>query len=310
MHHPRLTFRGYRPPPMSRRLRFPAALVAVAITALLAACGSDDDASTASGATTAADDTAVDVTLEPATPPSVPDVALPDEIPTELVTTVITPGACAPAEVGDTVLVHYVGVRAEDGAQFDTNFGSDPFAVTLGAGGVIEGWDEGLVGVTTGERLQLDIPNEMAYGDAAQGTVIKAGDALTFVIDVVAVVPAADEAGAVTQADIPTSTEQAAAVETDDVRPGDCTTLDEGMTGVFHLVAARRDDGTILQSTWDAMQPETLAVTTDGLVPGLAEGLTGMEVGGRRVIVLPYDETTGLTPETDVVIIADLLAAY
>ena len=46
----------------------------------------------------------------------------------------------------------------------------------------------------------------------------------------------------------------------------------------------------------------------DGLVPGLAEGLVGMQVGGRRIVTLPYTADNGLTPETDVLIIADLLA--
>ena len=50
--------------------------------------------------------------------------------PTELVTTVITEGTGTPAANGDTVLVHYVGVRSEDGTQFDTNYGSDPLPVT------------------------------------------------------------------------------------------------------------------------------------------------------------------------------------
>ena len=68
------------------------------------------------------------------------------------------------------------------------------FPVTLGAGGVIAGWDEGLVGSTAGERRQLDIPSELAYGDQPQGDVIQAGDALTFVIDVLAVVPPTDPA--------------------------------------------------------------------------------------------------------------------
>ena len=307
-HHPRLTFRRYRAPAMSRRLRLPAVLAAVAVTAALTACGgSDDDSSDGSTATT--EDTVTDVSLVPATQPSVPEVAIPDSIPTELVKTTLTPGTGTPAAAGDTVLVNYVGVRSETGEQFDTNFGGAPYPVTIGAGSVIQGWDEGLVGVSAGERVQLDIPNDLAYKDQPQGDVIQAGDALTFVIDVQAVVPAVDPALAPTATDIPTSDEKATEVEIDDVRPGDGATLEDGQTGVFHLVLARRDDGTVIQSTWDAMEPQPLPIA-EGLLPGLAEGLTGMQVGGRRVITLPYDSALGLTPETDVVIVADLLTAY
>ena len=63
-----------------------------------------------------------------------------------------------------------------------------PFEFQLGVGGVIPGWDQGLVGSQAGGRYQLDIPSDLAYGDADQGEVIKAGDALSFVIDVLQVI--------------------------------------------------------------------------------------------------------------------------
>ena len=132
-------------------------------------------------------------------PVSVPAVSLPAATPTELVVTEITPGEGPEAAAGDTVFVNYVGVRSEDGQEFDSNYGSDPYPVTLGAGGVIAGWDQGLVGSTAGQRLQLDIPNDLAYGDQPRGDVIQAGDALSFVIDIVAVVPATDQADAPTR---------------------------------------------------------------------------------------------------------------
>ena len=123
-HHPRLTFRRYRAPAMSRRLRLPAVLAAVAVTATFTACGGDDDAAdstSATAATTAApEDSVTDISLVPATQPSVPEVAIPDSLPTELVKTTLTPGTGTPAAAGDTVLVNYVGVRSATGEQFDT----------------------------------------------------------------------------------------------------------------------------------------------------------------------------------------------
>ena len=137
---------------------------------------------------TTADDTAA---TDPPPPPASgdkPEVALPDELPTELGVTTLVDGAGPEADTGDTVLVYYVGVRSEDGTEFDSNFGSGaPFPVLLGANGVIQGWEQGLIGVRAGDRVQLDIPAPLAYGDTARGEVIQAGDALTFVIDVVEV---------------------------------------------------------------------------------------------------------------------------
>ena len=124
--------------------------------------------------------------------PDKPEVDTPSEIPSELVITELSAGTGPVAATGDTVTVHYVGVRSEDGAEFDNSYDrGSTFPVILGAGGVIVGWDEGLVGAQAGQRIQLDIPADLAYGDSPRGEIIQAGDALTFVIDVMAVTPAA-----------------------------------------------------------------------------------------------------------------------
>ena len=77
--------------------------------------------------------------------------------------------------------------------------------------------------------------------------------------------------------------------------------------GLVGSNAARGDDGTVLTSSWVDGQAQPLPISEEDLLPGLADSLVGMQVGGRRVITLPYDPDSGLTPETDVVIIADLL---
>ena len=123
--------------------------------------------------------------------PPKPEVEIPAATPEDLVVSVLAAGDGPEAAAGDTVLVHYVGVRSEDGAEFDNSYDSGtPFPVTLGAGGVIAGWDEGLVGAQAGSQIQLDIPSDLAYGDSPRGEIIQAGDALTFVIDVMSVTPA------------------------------------------------------------------------------------------------------------------------
>lgn len=121
-----------------------------------------------------------------------PSVLVPLELPTELVITDIEEGTGEGAENGDVVEVNYVGVRSADGVEFDNSYDRGAtFPVTLGAGGVIAGWDQGLVGVKEGGVRQLDIPADLAYGDADRGT-IRPGDALSFVVEVVSITPAAD----------------------------------------------------------------------------------------------------------------------
>ena len=289
------------------------ALAPIALVVALAACGGDDDAGSdaTEPAASSVPGSVTDMSLVPVTtvPVSVPDVELPESIPTELVITEITPGSGPAAAAGDTVYVNYVGVRSEDGEQFDTSFGGDPFPVTLGSGGVIAGWDQGLIGATAGERLQLDIPADLAYGDSPppQSEVIQAGDALTFVIDVLAVVPPTDPADEPT--DIPTSSELVTAVETEDVVVGEGEPLQPGQTALVHVVAARGDDGSVLQSTWVDGAPQAVTIPEGELSEEVA-ALVGMQVGGRRAITLPPDPNLGLTPETNVVIIADLVGTF
>jgi len=88
------------------------------------------------------------------------------------------------AEVGDTVVVHYVGVNP-DGEVFDQSWERETFPVTLGAGEVITGWDEGLVGAKVGERRRLEIGADNAYGDRGAGDKIPPGAPLAFEVDIV-----------------------------------------------------------------------------------------------------------------------------
>lgn len=106
--------------------------------------------------------------------------------PTELEVEDVIEGEGPGAKEGDSLSVEYVGVLFDNGAEFDSNFGTGmPFDVVLGAGGVIEGWDEGLVGAQEGDRRQLTIPADLAYGPQGQPPTIPPDSALIFQIDIV-----------------------------------------------------------------------------------------------------------------------------
>ena len=87
------------------------------------------------------------------------------------------------AEEGDTLTVHYVGTLP-GGAVFDTSRreGGSPFTFTLGAGEVIRGWDEGLVGMRVGGTRVLVIGPEYGYGASAVGP-IPANSTLIFEVE-------------------------------------------------------------------------------------------------------------------------------
>ncbi len=64
---------------------------------------------------------------------------------------------------GCRVKVHYTGTL-RDGRVFDSSEGREPLAFTVGAGQMIEGFDEGVLGMSPGERKTVVIPPERAYG--------------------------------------------------------------------------------------------------------------------------------------------------
>jgi peptidylprolyl isomerase len=114
-----------------------------------------------------------------------PEIDFPDfDPPTDLVVTEITEGSGAEATAGSTVTVHYVGVAHSTGEEFDASYNrGEPLRFRLGVGQVISGWDQGVQGMKVGGRRQLVIPPHLGYGDRGAGGVIKPGETLIFVVD-------------------------------------------------------------------------------------------------------------------------------
>ncbi|GAA4432094.1 FKBP-type peptidyl-prolyl cis-trans isomerase [Actinokineospora soli] len=108
--------------------------------------------------------------------------------PADLEKTDITVGNGPEATPGKLVSVHYVGVAHSTGEQFDASWDrGETFEFPLGAGRVIAGWDEGVAGMRVGGRRRLVIPPHKGYGDRGAGAVIKPGETLIFVVDLLAV---------------------------------------------------------------------------------------------------------------------------
>jgi peptidylprolyl isomerase len=106
--------------------------------------------------------------------------------PADLEITDIWVGDGPEAKAGSNVAVHYVGVSHQTGKEFDASWNrGQPLTLRLGAGQVIAGWDKGLQGMKVGGRRQLTIPPHLAYGDRGAGGVIKPGETLVFVCDLV-----------------------------------------------------------------------------------------------------------------------------
>ena len=108
--------------------------------------------------------------------------------PDQLVIEEVTVGDGDEAVNGAEVEVHYVGHAWSNGTQFDASWDrSETFAFSLGAGHVIAGWDQGVLGMRVGGRRRLIIPPHLGYGARGAGGVIRPNETLVFVVDLIGV---------------------------------------------------------------------------------------------------------------------------
>lgn len=104
--------------------------------------------------------------------------------PADLLMEDVVVGTGNEAKAGANVEVHYVGVAWSTQSEFDASWNrGDTFEFRLGAGQVISGWDQGVAGMKVGGRRVLTIPPHMGYGNQGAGGVIKGGETLIFVVD-------------------------------------------------------------------------------------------------------------------------------
>ncbi len=96
-------------------------------------------------------------------------------------------GDGAEAKTGQLVTVHYTGWLT-NGTKFDSSVDRrQPFAFPLGAGQVIQGWDQGVAGMKVGGKRKLTIPPHLGYGDRGAGGVIPPAATLVFEVELLSV---------------------------------------------------------------------------------------------------------------------------
>ncbi len=92
-------------------------------------------------------------------------------------------GTGAEAKSGNTVAVHYTGTLT-DGKKFDSSLDrGSPFEFQLGAGMVIQGWEQGIAGMKVGGKRRLVVPPEMGYGARGFANLIPPNSTLVFEVE-------------------------------------------------------------------------------------------------------------------------------
>ena len=124
--------------------------------------------------------------------PPVPVIGEPAQDALVKIDTVV--GTGKEASAGARVSMHYTGwlykpmAAKQHGRQFDSSRDpgrGEPLEFVLGAGRVIKGWDQGIVGMKVGGKRTIIIPNHLAYGARDMGPIIKAGSDLIFDVELV-----------------------------------------------------------------------------------------------------------------------------
>jgi FKBP-type peptidyl-prolyl cis-trans isomerase FkpA len=164
----------------------------------LSACGQPEQAvqaeePAAAAETVASEGAQEEVAAAEPTADTETDAALPGggpEVITELQITDVKAGDGATAETGQNVIVHYTGWLYDPsepenkGEKFDSSVDrGQPFVFSLGAGRVIQGWDQGVDGMQVGGQRVLTIPAHMGYGDRGAGAAIPPNATLLFEVE-------------------------------------------------------------------------------------------------------------------------------
>ena len=292
---------------------------------LLLGCGNDGGESAATDSSTEVP-TSIEIVPTPTPAGDVDNADLsvkplvtipPSSPPTELLIEDLVVGSGSPVGVGDFLVMDYVGVSYSTGLQFDASWDrGSPFPFELGAGRVIQGWDQGIVGMSVGGRRSLTIPPELAYGENGSGSgSIGPNETLVFVVDLIASVPANLEK--------PTeelTAESTTELETIDISQGSGAIVQPGNAVYIHYVGVSASTGEEFDSSWDRGRSEFIGYIsgTGNVIQGLDEGLLGMQVGGRRTVVIPpslaYGENGAgdglIAPNETLVFTVDLLGTH
>jgi peptidylprolyl isomerase len=292
---------------------------------LLLGCGNDGGQSAATDSSTEIP-TSIEIVPTPTPAGDVDNADLsvkplvtipPSSPPTELLIEDLVVGSGSPVGVGDFLIMDYVGVSYSTGLQFDASWDrGSPFPFELGAGRVIQGWDQGIVGMSVGGRRSLTIPPELAYGENGSGSgSIGPNETLVFVVDLIASVPANLE-----KPSEELTSESTTELETNDISEGSGAIVQPGNVVYIHYVGVSASTGEQFDSSWDRGRSEFIGYIsgTGNVIQGLDEGLLGMQVGGRRTVVIPPDLAYGengagdglIAPNETLIFTVDLLGTH
>ena len=222
------------------------------------------------------------------------------------------------AQAGKVAVVHYSGwlydPNAADlhGKAFDSSVNRGPFSFPLGARRVIQGWDQGVVGMKVGGKRTLIIPSQLAYGERNVGNgLIPPNSDLIFDVELLEVV---------TPAPRPVEEQPNVPVEKIDKKVGKGKEAIAGKKVTVHYTGWLRNPKAKDQhgKEFDSSRKREAFTFTLGareVIPGWDQGVAGMKEGGKRTLIIPAVMAYGksgvgnglIPPNSDLVFDVELL---
>ncbi len=289
-----------------RAVRHLALVAAIAVAA--AGCASSDSSGPA--ATTARTSATTPATGLPTVSGAfgkAATITLPGPDPSGYSATVLSAGKGPKVAKGDLLVAHYLGQTWRDGKVFDQTYvRGQPAQFPIGAGQVIPGWDEKLVGQKVGSRVLLVLPPDKGYGPSGkQQAGIQGTDTLVFVVDIVGSfggTSSADGTSVVPVAGLPTVTAKAgqkpviavskgasppAKLVAQPLLQGAGAAVKRGQTLIAQYVGVVYGTGKQFDASWDRGQPAQFPIGVGRVIPGWDKSLVGRKIGSRMLLVIP-----------------------
>ncbi|MBN8702960.1 MAG: FKBP-type peptidyl-prolyl cis-trans isomerase [Bacteroidetes bacterium] len=222
---------------------------------------------------------------------------------------IVQKGNGAQPQAGDLVNVHYVG-RLTNDTIFDSSVErGQPFAFKLGVGQVIKGWDEIVALLHVGDKANVTIPPDLAYGSNPVGT-IPANSTLLFEVELLDMIPAPKPAAVTKSMDTITT---ASGLKYIMLKKNPNGVLPQKGDKLTVHYSGFLTDGQLFDSSVERAKPFEFKIGASRVIKGWEEGFTYLRQGERAKFIIPHalaygEKGMGIIPaKSDLIFDVELL---